>query len=57
MAKHRCRVIFGHANQRFVARFEIMEDLCKTQGFNYFELSLNEKDELWESSKLIESKN
>ncbi len=46
-----------HANQRFVARFEIMEDLCKTQGFNFFELSLNEKDELWESSKLIESKN
>lgn len=40
-----------HANQRFMARFEIMEDLCKTKGLNFFDLSNNEKDHLWQIAK------
>ena len=40
-----------HANQRFIARFEIMEDLCKAKGFNFFDLSDNEKDLLWKTAK------
>jgi len=42
-----------HANQRFTARFEIMEDLCKAKGLDFFDLSDNEKDLLWQTAKAV----
>jgi len=39
------------ANQRFSKRFMFMEDLCKERGVDFADLSMNEKEALWQEAK------
>ena len=38
-------------NQKFLQRFQMMENLAKEQNLNFSELSLNEQDKLWNETK------
>ena len=41
-------------NHKFKSRFRLMESLSERKGFKFSELSLEEKDKLWEKVKLLE---
>ena len=41
-------------NNKFKSRFRLMESLSERKGFKFSELSLEEKDKLWEKVKLLE---
>ena len=43
-----------HANSRFYGRFTGMEELSKTRELNFRELSLDEKEGLWQEVKEAE---
>lgn len=43
-------------NNKFLTRFEKMEAFAKERGLNFEELSLDDKDELWEEAKATEKK-
>mgnify|MGYP002467759511 CR=1 FL=1 len=42
------------ATRRFLKRFTRMEELARTQGQDFNALSLDEKDELWNTAKAEE---
>lgn len=46
--------ILDAANRRFLARFEAMEALAAERNLDFRELSLDDKDELWEAVKAAE---
>lgn len=47
--------VLDEANRRFLARFERMEELARERGLSFLDLSLDEKDELWNEAKADET--
>ena len=41
------------ANAKFFKRFSFMEELCRQRGLTFSEMSLEEQNELWEASKVL----
>ena len=39
------------ANERFVRRFQFMEDVCRQRGLAFAKLSFDEQNQLWEEAK------
>lgn len=48
--------VLDETNRRFLARFERMEELARERGLSFPDLSLDDKDELWNEAKADETK-